>query len=69
MKRGMTGKLEGKVTLAAGGSAGIGLGIGKRSPRKARALITGPRESELDKAVTANRQRRHRLSRRYLKPR
>jgi NAD(P)-dependent dehydrogenase (short-subunit alcohol dehydrogenase family) len=48
----MTKKLEGKVAVITGGSAGIGLGIARRfASEGAKVFITGRRQSELDKAV------------------
>jgi len=48
----MTRKLEGKVAVITGGSAGIGLGAAKRFVEEgAQVFITGRRQSELDKAV------------------
>jgi NAD(P)-dependent dehydrogenase (short-subunit alcohol dehydrogenase family) len=50
----MTNKLAGKIAVVTGGSSGIGLGITKRFVQEgARVFITGRRQSELDKGVTA----------------
>jgi NAD(P)-dependent dehydrogenase (short-subunit alcohol dehydrogenase family) len=49
----MNGKLENKVTVVTGGSAGIGLGAARRfAAEGAQVFITGRRQSELNKAVT-----------------
>jgi NAD(P)-dependent dehydrogenase (short-subunit alcohol dehydrogenase family) len=49
----MNRKLENKVAIVTGGSAGIGLGAAKRfAAEGARVFITGRRQSELDKALT-----------------
>src|SRR6266481_3065809 len=50
----MSKKLEGKIAVVTGGSAGIGLGTAKRFAEEgAQVFITGRRQSELDKAVAA----------------
>ena len=49
----MSKKLEGKIAVITGGSAGIGLGTAKRfAAEGARVFITGRRETELSKAAS-----------------
>jgi len=48
----MAGKLEGKIAVITGGNSGIGLATAKRFVNEgARVVITGRRQTELDKAV------------------
>jgi NAD(P)-dependent dehydrogenase (short-subunit alcohol dehydrogenase family) len=48
----MNRKLENKVAVVTGGSAGIGLGAARRfAAEGARVFVTGRRQSELDKSV------------------
>jgi len=48
----MNRKLENKIAVVTGGSAGIGLGVAKRfAGEGARVFITGRRQFELDKAL------------------
>ena len=50
----MSNKLNGKIAVVTGGSAGIGFGAAKRFiDEGARVFITGRRQAELDKAVLA----------------
>jgi NAD(P)-dependent dehydrogenase (short-subunit alcohol dehydrogenase family) len=50
----MNEKLEGKIAVVTGGSAGIGFGAAKRfADEGARVFITGRRQAELDKAAAA----------------
>ncbi len=48
----MSGKLEGKIAVVTGGSAGIGLGAARRFAQEgARVFITGRDQAKLDRAV------------------
>jgi NAD(P)-dependent dehydrogenase (short-subunit alcohol dehydrogenase family) len=49
----MSKKLDGKIAVVTGGSAGIGLGIAKAlAAEGAHVVVTGRRQTELDKAVS-----------------
>jgi NAD(P)-dependent dehydrogenase (short-subunit alcohol dehydrogenase family) len=50
----MSGKLEGKIAVVTGGTSGIGLATARRfAAEGARVIVTGRRQTELDKAVEA----------------
>ena len=50
----MSKKLEGKIAVVTGGSAGIGLGAAKRfADEGAKVFVTGRNQATLDKAVAA----------------
>jgi len=49
----MARKLEGKIAVVTGGTAGIGLATASVSRRRARVFVTGRRQAELDAAVAA----------------
>lgn len=50
----MTGKLVNKITLITGGTSGIGLATAHRfAAEGAQVIVTGRRQAELDKAVSA----------------
>ena len=59
----MTGKMEGKVAVVTGGSAGIGLAAARLFAEEgAHVFITGRRQAELDAAVKLMVQRPSRFA-------
>ena len=61
-------KAEGKIAVIPGGNSGIGLATAQRFvDEDAYVFVNGRRQSELDAACQADRQKRHRCSGRRLK--